>query len=226
MIRVLIGKELREIWWMGALAAVFISLPVLEGCGVEFDERRLSIGRARNEMGALDMPVPFTDGDLFQFVAFAGIVLGIVLGLWQTLLESLQGTWQYLLHRPLKRETIIASKLLGGIVVVLAGTGLPLLAYLIWALIPRTHPSPFELWMTEEVMIAWLFGSAFYLAGFLCGIRPARWWVSRLFPVAFVSLLAVLALGGAADAHLALVLGPDACRCDLCRGDSVCRAAP
>jgi len=193
MNRTIILKELRDVWWMGLLAAVLIALPVLAGMGFEFDDRTLQIRRTRDSLGGLAVPVPFTTEDLHKTVCYGAAGLGLLLGLWQTLSESVQGTWQLLLHRPVERRTVILSKLAAGLLVLLVSTGIPLLVYLVWAMMPATHPRPFALWMTQEVFIGWLSGTVFYLAGFLCGIRPARWWGSRLFPLVFVGILALLA---------------------------------
>lgn len=192
MIRALVEKELREHWWMGLLAALFISNLVVVRMGVEFNEYVLRIERPRNELGVLIVPVPFTDQSLQHCVAFTAAALGLALGLWQTLSESVQGTWLYLLHRPIERRSILLSKLASGLFVLLPSTGLPLLVYLLWAASPGTHPHPFKLWMMRDVFIAWFSGTFCYLAAFLCGLRPARWWGSRLWPLLPVVMMEFL----------------------------------
>jgi hypothetical protein len=109
--------------------------------------------------------------------------------LWQTLGESVQGTWPLLLHRPVSRRWLMLSKIGIGLGYLLLCMGAPVFVYALWAATPGTHANPFEWWMTGPTVQAWGYLSVTYLAAFLCGLRPARWWVSRLFPAVFAVFL-------------------------------------
>ncbi|MCA9056603.1 MAG: hypothetical protein KDA75_22400, partial [Planctomycetaceae bacterium] len=109
----------------------------------------------------------------------------VILAFWQTLLESAQGTWTLYLHRPVERRTLILGKLAVGGGWLLLCVGSPLLLYAVWAALPGRHATPFEWWMTGPTVRAWAYISVAYLAAFLCGLRPARWWVSRFLPAIF-----------------------------------------
>jgi len=136
---------------------------------------------------------PFFDGDVVMAMALVGGALAIALGLGQTLWELFRGTFPFLLHRPLSRTKIFATKLLVGAGVWLALTVLPMAIYALWAATPGTHASPFAWWMTASAWQLCLNVLLVYLAAFLCGLRPARWYVSRLLPGVFVgSLLLIL----------------------------------
>jgi hypothetical protein len=56
--------------------------------------------------------------------------------------------------------------------------------YAAWAARPGTHPAPFEWSMTDEAWRECSALTAVYLATFLTMLRPARWWGTRLLPVA------------------------------------------
>jgi hypothetical protein len=78
----------------------------------------------------------------------------------------------------------------------LAGLGLylvtaapPILLYAGWAATPGTHASPFQWSMTLGAWQIWLAITGLYLAAFLVGIRPARWFGSRLLPLVSVGVL-------------------------------------
>ena len=62
-------------------------------------------------------------------------------------------------------------------------TLLPILIYAAWAATPGTHAGPFEWSMTATAFHVWLQLSLAYLGAFACGIRPARWFGSRLLPL-------------------------------------------
>ncbi len=70
----------------------------------------------------------------------------------------------------------------------LVGIGLPLVVYLSWSF-EGGHAMPFELWMTDDTMRFWMIGIVTYLATFLCGLRPARTYVSRLWPLVSAVLI-------------------------------------
>ena len=67
----------------------------------------------------------------------------------------------------------------------------------VWAATPGTHAGPFEWSMTWPAFLVWLLLPLFYLGAFASGIRPARWYGSRLLPLLAVGipawLLAILA---------------------------------
>jgi hypothetical protein len=134
----------------------------------------------RNSIG----DIPFVQDSMSGWFFFAAGGLALALGWWQTLLESTRGTFQFLLHRPLAREAIFGTKLAVGFLITLALSFLPVAAYALWAASPGTHPSPFEWSMTIN---DWQWACQMpilYLGAFLSGLRPGRWFGSRLFPLA------------------------------------------
>jgi hypothetical protein len=82
-------------------------------------------------------------------------------------------------------------------------TGLPVLLYVLWLDTIGSRTQPFRWWMTSETWVLWLAALGIYLAAFLCGLRKARWHVSRLWalvpavglPVFLLPLSQFLGLG-------------------------------
>ena len=99
-------------------------------------------------MNAAPPDVPFVQDNFATLLFFIGAALAIALGFRQSAWEPHQGTALYLLHLPLSRRTIILTKLITGIGLLLVCTLLPILIYAIWAAMPGTHPGPFEWSMT------------------------------------------------------------------------------
>ncbi|HUG18800.1 MAG TPA: hypothetical protein VMM56_07460 [Planctomycetaceae bacterium] len=187
MYRQLIIKELREIWWMGLVAFAFLMIALWDAIGLNLNfESFTLVWFARDR-------VPFLDTDfVIQIVALTGYCLAGAIALWQTMGESFRGTWVFLLHRPIPRRDIFLVKIAVGLSVTLVSTLVPILLYLWWAVTPGMHASPFELWMTRESVLVWLGFFPIYFAAFLCGIREARWYVSRFFPIVPVLFLPVI----------------------------------
>jgi ABC-type transport system involved in multi-copper enzyme maturation permease subunit len=192
MVPALVRKELRETRAFAALALVlylvFVSKLTGQGGPLLASLLTFAVG-----MGRTPAEVPFVQDQFQPVLLLIGGALAIALGLRQSAWEPSQGTALYLLHLPLTRRTILATKLLTGIGLLLACTLLPILAYAMWAATPGTHPGPFEWTMTGPAFRIWSLLPLVYLGAFASGIRPARWFGSRLLPL-LASLPAVLVL--------------------------------
>ncbi len=191
MILALVKKELRETRVFAALALVihFVYMSKLTG---RWDRLLTPLLSWAPGMSADPPDIPFVDGNFVSISSYIGIALAIALGFRQSAWEPSQGTALYLLHLPLSRRAIFLTKLVTGIGILLACTLLPILAYATWAAMPRTHPGPFEWSMTEPAIQAWLLLPFAYLGAFVSGIRPARWFGSRLFPLLSPAIPALL----------------------------------
>jgi len=184
--RALAWKELREVFGIAAVAL---------GC---------YLALAVNAMGARvfdwvpGMPagtreVPFAGGGFTMFFTFISVVFAAALGFRQSAWESARGTFLFLLHRPLRRETIFLVKLAIGAGVLLGCASMPIVLYGAWAAVPGHHASPFEWSMTGPAWRLTILMPLLYLGAFLSGLRPARWFGTRLLPlVASVLCLALL----------------------------------
>jgi hypothetical protein len=146
------------------------------------------------------MPMQYGDRSMVPFVTddFAGnfnvvaVGLCLALGLRQTVAESAHGTWLFLLHRSLGRRQIIGVKLATGLGLYLLCSPLAILGYAWWAASPGKHAGPFFWETTLPVWQTYLSMPALYLGAFLAGIRPGRWFGTRLLPIAGVGVLLVL----------------------------------
>jgi hypothetical protein len=182
MFRALISKELRENTWIALVALLVYACAALTAMGAS-----LSPWTVR---GVYE--IPFVGGDFTRLFLYIAITLATVLGFRQTLAESIQDTWLFILHRPVQRHTILASKLLVGLILYLACGAVPILVYASWAATPGTHPSPFEWSMTLTAWTHLACVTLLYFGAFLSGLRPARWKASRLFPLLTAGVFAFL----------------------------------
>jgi hypothetical protein len=192
MFRAMVLKELREI--CGIAIAGVAAYGYLAAAAVN---PKLFPPGTRNGI----MP-PFVDDGFFGgwFVCIS-VVVAIALGLRQTLGESVAGTYPFLFHRPARRRWLIGMKLLVGMSAYLVGGPLAILGYGVWAATPGTHASPFEWSMTVPYWAIWLGMTLLYLGAFLSGLRPGRWYGSRLLPLVaaglaiFIVVMTAIVLG-------------------------------
>lgn len=133
--------------------------------------------------GSYGKGIPFLDPSTYGLITIVSVCFAIALGLWQTIAESARGTWLLLLHRPASFNKLIGIKLAIGSGLYLLVSGGIILNYVCWAAAPGTHASPFAWWMTEPVWIKWMIILLCYLGAFLSGIRPGRWFGTRLLPL-------------------------------------------
>ena len=175
MIRALALKELRETAGFAVLATLAYLSIVAGMTGMQPFPSFLRKAR---------MGVPFVEQEYLQWFTLVALAFTLALGFRQAIWEANQGTYQYLLHRPLRRSAIFLIKLGVGIVMFVVCTAVPLLLYALWAAMPGTHSSPFEWSMTEPAWRFCLGMPLIYLGAFLSGLRPGRWYGTRLLPLA------------------------------------------
>jgi ABC-type transport system involved in multi-copper enzyme maturation permease subunit len=187
MVLAIVKKELREtrVFAVLALGVYLIYLSKLTG---HLGRPLSSILAWVPGMNAEPPDAPFVQGQFVSILFFIGAALAITLGFRQSAWEPSQGTAQYLLHLPLTRRTIFLTKLATGISLLLGCTLAPILIYAIWAAMPATHAGPFEWSMTGTAFSVWLLTPLAYLGAFASGIRPARWFGSRLLPLFSVAV--------------------------------------
>jgi ABC-type transport system involved in multi-copper enzyme maturation permease subunit len=192
MVLTIVKKEVRETWGFAALALGLYLLYVsnLTGTGSRVLSQLLGWMPGISGQPAI---VPFVHDRFHTILAVVATALAIALGFRQSAWEPSQGTSLYLLHLPLTRRTIFVTKLVTGIGVLLGCTLLPILVYAGWAAMPGTHPGPFEWSMTGPAFRTWLLMPLVYLGAFASGIRPARWFGSRLLPLVSVTAPASIA---------------------------------
>jgi hypothetical protein len=183
MIRALVIKELRECLPLAALAAA-IAAWVLH----------LYTGGRPWPFGLTTVfdPQPFLTGDPWAFVPVVAGSLAVVLGLKQTWWDDYRGNYYFLLHRPVARSRVFLTKIAVGIAIAQAIGAAMILIFGAWAATPGTHASPFFWAMTLPAWQMWLGLPVAYLGGALTGLRPARWYGSKLAPLAACIGLAAL----------------------------------
>jgi len=174
MFKAIAIKELREVAPLAAAALIVSAYCVVLLTGLNvltFEPYRVTA-------------IPFLDRSVFvTFVIVLGTSLAIALGLRQSAWESGTGTYLFLLHRPASRYWLMGAKLITGLLVLLATTAAPILAYALWAATPGNLPAPFRWSMTGTVWLLWFAMTIVYLGAFLSGLRPARWYATRLLPL-------------------------------------------
>ena len=193
-------KEIRECLWIAAaaLAAYLYLFARQTGWGV-LDLVTDLLGAVRVRVEAEDIPFVAMRGAATGFVgqfAVVAALMAIVLGFRQTLGEALHGTYVLLFHLPAPRMRLVYGKLFVGLSAYLVCGTVPILLYGVWAATPGTHASPFCWSMTVPAWIAWFGMTPLYLASFLSGLRSARWYGSRLAPLAACVLLLPAVLVG------------------------------
>jgi hypothetical protein len=175
MNRALIVKELRESVGLVAVTALAATWVLCNLWGVAItplDSRE-----------AVDMP--FVDDELlYAAIPILGGTLAGLLALKQSAWEEMKGTFRYLLYRPVERRRVMLTKMAVALVVVMTLMAVFILLHAIWAAGPGRHPSPFFWSMTVPAWKTWFVLPVFYMGTLLTGMRPGRWYGSRLLPAA------------------------------------------
>jgi hypothetical protein len=182
MVLAIVRKELSEIR-LFAVLAVALYLIYLSRLTGTWGRPLISLLGWIPVLNVETPDVPFVQGNFLSILVYIGFALAMAMGFRQSAWEPSQGTALYLLHLPLPRRTIFLAKLATGTGILLSCTLLPILIYGAWASLPRTHAGPFEWSMAGPAFQIWLLLPLTYLGAFASGIRPARWFGSRLLPL-------------------------------------------
>lgn len=177
-------KELRELRGVVVLAVIAYLMLVARLIGVKAFDFLPGLPQEPET-------VPFMTGEFLSCFMVLAALFAMALGFRQSAWESSQGTYLFLLHKPVARQVIFALKLVVGVLVFLGCSAIPIALYGWWAATPGQHPSPFR-W-SWTVSAWWMAGVMLllYLGAFLSGLRPARWFGTRLLPLAASILLLV-----------------------------------
>jgi ABC-type transport system involved in multi-copper enzyme maturation permease subunit len=199
MVKALVIKELRESAGIVVLAVLAMAYVLAELTATQLLPWQSS--RLYN------YPFVYDSLSFYFWIVVGG--LAIALGFRQTAWELGQGTYFFLLHRPIRRRRIFALKLLvGAVLVMLIGVMLVGL-YAGWASTPGEFDGPFFWSMTVPAWQLCLAAPPLYFGAFLSGIRPGRWYGSRLLPLV-AGILATFAASQAlwvwASAAISLVV--------------------
>jgi hypothetical protein len=178
MTTALLYKEFRETLPIAVVGLACLLLVALEPMGYS----PLPNWFGGRSIGALPF-VGYSDQFPSYFRMLAG-GLALALGFWHALGDFWGEAHLFLLHRPVQRRSIYATKLMVGLVAYLLCAAAPIVLYGIWAATPGTHASPFEWSMTLPVWESWFAMLTIYLGAFLSGLRPGAWVGTRLAPLA------------------------------------------
>jgi hypothetical protein len=118
------------------------------------------------------------------------MLIGLILGLGQTIHESRGDRWGFLAHHPVSRTTLFWAK-------AAAGGGLYLLAVVLpiaIAIAVASRGIPFHPRLLEPRIVDLTCGLAFYFAGLLTGMRQARWYGTRALGLGLALVAVVVAI--------------------------------
>lgn len=175
--RALAYKELREVRGIAAIAlACYLALVISLMGGMVF----YWVPGMPNHVEE----IPFISGGFMGGFTLISLAFATALGFRQSAWESSRGTYLFLLHRPIRREAVFSIKLAMGAGVLLFGAGVPIVLYGCWAATPGCHAGPFEWSMSAPAWQLFSLAPLVYLGAFLSGLRPARWFGTRLLPLA------------------------------------------
>lgn len=109
----------------GAIMILFMALfPSMENSGLQevFQAELEAFPEGLMEAFGIDLGIDFTNiseylAYIIQYVAMAGCVYGIILGVNSLIKEETEGTIEFLYSQPIKRRTIVTNKIVSNVVI-------------------------------------------------------------------------------------------------------------
>jgi len=190
----LLRKELREsLPWMLLTAIVFLaiggfSLRQAQLSGrYDWSERSFSSGSGTETYGLQYRRSPLQL--IGPVLLLTSLGLGLVLGVRHFWIPYFTRTWPFLIHRSVDRTTIFWAKLAAAIISFLISVGA------VWSALYSysCDPERFTMLPIKRVFIeGWLFvllGLVVYLGTALTGLSTAHWYTTRIFGLAFATVI-------------------------------------
>jgi hypothetical protein len=190
----LFWKEWREQFKVALIGLAIFTLILLQAVKIGLS-RLSSLDQGYETTIWADGLQPLVSGELLGESAFFCGFFGLALGWLQIFAENHGDLRAFLLHRPVDRLLLLHAKLLSGLALYTLAVGLPFAGLLVYVLMPGHVPAPFEWAMVGPMTNLYLLGLVGYGAGLLTGLRPARWYGSRIFALgpAILATIAVFA---------------------------------
>lgn len=139
-------------------------------------------------IGAPTSIMPLVTGEATLGAAWIAVTFSVALGLSQAI-EFNRRSSIFLMHMPISRQQLVWAKLmLGGVLLLVVFVSSILIASFAFALPHRT--APFYWSMSLDLWRVVLTSTMVYLTAFLCGVRPASWFGTRLLPIVGICVFA------------------------------------
>ncbi len=194
----LLRKELREcLPWLLLAAIVFLAIGSfvlrIEPHNQNYYYRysRMSPGTVTSHYDLTFYPTLKVTG---PWLFFLSIGLGLVLGVRQFWIPHFTRTWPFLLHRSVSRKTILAAKLTATLIAFVISIVPVWVGFYWYACRQEVFPIP----QTPRVFIeGWIFitlGIVAYLGTTLSGLSTANWYTTKIFGLAFATVIIVTTL--------------------------------
>ncbi|BDI34463.1 hypothetical protein CCAX7_65140 [Capsulimonas corticalis] len=181
-VRATLWKELRE----NARWALLAAAALLAGIAHEALESRGGVFYTLKDFLGVWTGVETAMAVTPMFVA-AGIAFV------QIFSEKRRDQWAFLIHRPASPTALFWGKAAAGLGLYFAATGGALLAVALWAATPGHLPAPFDIHLLAPGARSILGGVLVYFGALLTALRPARWYGSRILPLALAVFFAFVA---------------------------------
>ena len=122
------------------------------------------------------------------------IILAVILGLRHFTIPEFTRTWQFLIHRSVKKSHILTSKLAAGGIIIFCLS----LAWLILACLAGASDKIVLPPDSSIILLGFFYGYLgfiVYAATGLCALTKARWFTTKSFPLIFIFIMYLMIFG-------------------------------
>lgn len=195
----LLRKELREsLPWLLLAAIVVFAISGLLLRELAGKDLRLTWGHSQLVADQTVSPYLLTQDSVLAGSAgllFAvSIGLGLILGVRHFWMPHFTRTWPFLLHRSVSRMTVLASKLTAATIAFIVSLGTVWIALYWYACQPEIFLVPAPVKVLIDGWIYIVLGLLVYLATALTGLSRAKWYTTKIFGLAFATLVLFAAI--------------------------------
>ena len=189
----LLRKELRE-----SLPWILLAAIVLLATGAFLLRVEIRMGRADwhysrlspgSTVGAYELTRYSVLAEPGAWLFAVSIGLGLILGVQHFWIPGFTRTWPFLLHRSVSRMSILGAKLAAATIGFVASLGFVWIAFYWYVCRPEVLPVPAPVRVFIDGWVFIVLGLVVYLATALTGLSRARWYTTKIFGLAFLTLI-------------------------------------
>ncbi len=177
----LIKKEIRENFIFVIIGFVINVYLVISMAYPNFAAADLSLYHNRG--------IPILNIEYLNYYSIVSFAVAVILGLNQTIIEDLRGTYLFLLSKPFKRRTFFFIKIFSAIFMYLIAALIPALIMIYMSAQLKYFFAPFRSYMCYNILFLASFGIIGYLAAFYTGINSGRWFGTKTTGIFFAVII-------------------------------------
>lgn len=129
-----------------------------------------------------------------RWIPFISITLCLILAIVQFYAPFFARTWAYTIHRSVKPETIVFSRILAAVISLFVGIGIPYSILFVYASFQTAYPFPPSIRVLTDGLLILFLAMIIYAGMALTAVNKRKWYTTKALPLILSAFLYGIAL--------------------------------